>query len=111
MNKKEIIKRFAQLYFLSYDDAAALVDDENEDEVMHKITSYIAQQIKSKSKIVLNRKQKRKLMKKAGKQGRNQLNMISDTSTKRGYIDLIQKLRKLNEQKEKEENDNAIENN
>ena len=111
MNKKEIITRFAQLYNLSYDDAAALVDDENENEVMNKITSYIAQQIKSKSKIVLNRKQKRKLMKKAGKQGRNQFNTISDTSTKLGYIDLIQKLRKLNEQKEKEENDNAIENN
>ena len=111
MNKKEIITRFAQLYNLSYDDAAALVDDENENEVMNKITSYIAQQIKSKNKIVLNRKQKRKLMKKAGKQGRNQLNTISDTSTKLGYIDLIQKLRKLNEQKEKEENDNAIENN
>ena len=111
MNKKEIIIRFSQLYNLSYEEAAALVDDENEEEVMHKITSYIAQQIKSKNKIVLNRKQKRKLMKKAGKQGRNQLNMISDTSTKLGYIDLIQKLRKLNEQKEKEENDNAIENN
>ena len=111
MNKKEIITRFAQLYDLSYDDAVALVDDETEEGMMNKITSYIAQQIKSKNKIVLNRKQKRKLMKKAGKQGRDQLNTISDTSTKFGYIDLIQKLRKLNEQKEKEENDNAIENN
>ena len=111
MNKKEIITRFAQLYDLSYDDAAALVDDETEDGMMNKITSYIAQQIKSKNKIVLNRKQKRKLMKKAGKQGRDQIQNITDTSTKLGYIDLIQKLRKLNEQKEKEENDNANENN
>ena len=111
MDKKEIIKRFAQLYDLSYDDAAVLVDDETEDGMMNKITSYIAQQIKSKNKIVLNRKQKRKLMKKAGKQGRDQIQNITDTSTKLGYIDLIQKLRKLNEQKEKEENDNANENN
>lgn len=111
MNKKEIITRFAQLYDLSYDDAAALVDDETEDGMMNKITSYIAQQIKAKNKVVLNRKQKRKLMKKAGKQGREQVEALTDTSTKLGYINLIQQLRKLNEKREQENNDNVNENN
>ena len=108
MNKKEIITRFAQLYDLSYNDAAALVDGENEEEIMNKITSYSIQKIREKKNMPRNRKQRRGLVKKFGK---DQFEAIKDTSTKLSYIDLIQKLRKLNEQKEKEENDNAIENN
>ena len=108
MNKKEIITRFAQLYDLSYNDAAALVDGENEEEIMNKITSYSIQKIREKNNMPLNRKQRRGLVKKFGK---DKFEAIKDTSTKLSYIDLIQKLRKLNEQKEKEENDNAIENN
>ena len=45
----------------------------------------------------MNRAQRRALMKKAGKQGRGQIDLVSDTAKKLAYIQLIQDLRKLNE--------------
>ena len=53
----------------------------------------------------LNRAQRRALMKKGGKTGRRQLSVINETAQKLNYIDLIQELRKLNEEKEKEDNE------
>ena len=50
----------------------------------------------------LNRAQRRALKKKMGKKGEEDLNLISDTAKRLSYVDLIQKLRKLNKEKENE---------
>lgn len=108
MNKKETIARFAQLYNITYEEAAQKVDAETDEEILNKISSYIANDIRQKNNIVLNRAARRKLQKKVGK---NNIKTITDTSTKLGYIDLIQKLRELNEKKGDEVNENSIEDN
>ena len=68
------------------------------------ITSSMESQLNNFSH--MNRAQKRATLKKIGKKGRGQLGTISETARKLTYIDLIQKLRKLNEEKVKENNDN-----
>lgn len=49
-----------------------------------------------------NRAERRALMKKMGKEGYNEFMAISETAAKLDYIDLIQKLRELNEKKKDE---------
>lgn len=49
----------------------------------------------------LNRAQRRYLAKKAGKQSRGEIETISEVAKKLTYIKLIEGLRKLNEEKEK----------
>lgn len=53
----------------------------------------------------LNRAQRRFLAKKAGKTGRAQMETISEAAKKLTYVRLIEGLRKLNEIKEKENED------
>lgn len=52
---------------------------------------------------VFNREQRRKLQKKMGKQGKKKLDLVGETARKLNYIDLIQRLRVLNEEKEQKE--------
>ena len=68
-----------------------------------EIETSIAESIDEKTQFQpRNRAERRALMKKAGKRGRRQLNTISETAKKLDYIELIQKLRELNEKKENE---------
>ena len=46
-----------------------------------------------------------------GKKGEEDLNLISDTAKRLSYVDLIQKLRKLNKEKENENYEDANEDN
>lgn len=55
-----------------------------------------------------NRAERRKFAKKLGKSGREKMGTISETAKKLAYINLIQNLRKMNE--EKENNEDTIEN-
>ena len=71
------------------------------------ITSSVEKELDSFGK--MNRAQKRAALKKMGKKGRGQLGTISETARKLTYIDLIQKLRKLNKEKE-DENEQATKN-
>lgn len=54
-----------------------------------------------------NRAERRAFAKKLGKTGRAQFSSISETAKKLNYIDLIQKLRKLNNEKESN-NENLV---
>lgn len=77
-------------------------------ETIESVTTAIRSDIDEKTKDIappMNRAQRRALMKKQGKKGRQHLNLISDTAKKLDYIELIQKLRELNAKKEKEENE------
>ena len=73
-------------------------------ETLEAVETLINSQVENNSDIQLNRTQRRALAKKAGKRGRTQLEAIGETAKKLDYIDLIQKLRKMNEEKEKENN-------
>ena len=74
-------------------------------ETIAAIQKNITKDIENNSAPKLNRAQRRSLAKKAGKKGRSQLATISETAKKLNYIELIQKLRKLNEEKEKSNNE------
>ena len=82
----------------------AVVDDKN---AIENLKNFLGEKIGIK----LNRKQRRKLAKKGGKKGRQQLSSITDTAKKLNYIDLIEKLRILNEKKEQENYEDADEDN
>ena len=79
-------------------------------ETLEAVETLINSQVENNSDIQLNRAQRRALAKKAGKRGRAQLEAIGETAKKLDYIDLIQKLRKMNEEKEKENNETITEN-
>lgn len=81
----------------------------NENEELDKLVEETTTKINQKSTVhPRNRAERRALEKKLGKQGRLQMDLISDTTKKLNYIDLIQKLRKLNKEKENEENNESI---
>lgn len=56
-----------------------------------------------------NRAERRRFAKKLGKSGRAKMGTISETAKKLTYVNLIQKLRELNEEKENENYEQATE--
>lgn len=108
MNK--LIERFAEIQGISYEEAEKQIGAETDEEILANIQAVTTQMIIQKSQVKLNRAQRRALAKKTHNptmKNQNAIDAIADTTTKLNYIDLIQKLRKLNEKKEKEENDAA----
>ena len=98
---KDLIERFAAIQKISIEEATQLIGGETEDEVLDKIKDFTINKINTNSK--LNRAQRRALAKKAGKKGKNAAETVSDMAKKLNYIELIQKLRELNEKKENED--------
>lgn len=98
----ELIQRFAKVNNISIEEAEQLVGAETEEEVFKKIEKYTLKNIKEKM-LPLNRAQRRALAKKQKKKNKDYTaEAIADTTKKLNYIDLIQKLRDLNEKKENE---------
>ena len=109
--KQDLIERFAAIQNITAEQATELVGGESEEEVMKKIQDYTIQKIREKT-VHLNRAQRRALQKKYGKGAKlgtldEQQAVINETAQKLSYIDLIQKLRKLNEEKAKETDDDG----
>ena len=105
ITQNDLIKRFAEIQGMTYEDAAKEVGAETDEEIMKKITDFTVQKINGGVK--LNRAQRRALAKKnkgnkAKAAQKSQIDEINETAAKLNYIDLIQKLRKLNEEKAKE---------
>lgn len=103
--ENDLIKRFAEIQKMDYAEAEKLVGADTEEEIMKKITDFTVQKINGGVK--LNRAQRRALAKKnKGKKAqtaqKSQIDEINETAAKLNYIDLIQKLRVLNEKKAKE---------
>ena len=96
MERQEIISRLAMLYGISEKDAKDIVGDGTDEEVSSRITQYITERIRAAAHF--NREQRRAIKKKT----KSEAELISNTSKKFAYIDLIQKLRELNEKKENE---------
>ena len=103
--ENDLIKRFAEIQKMDYAEAEKLIGADTEEEIMKKITDFTVQKINGGIK--LNRAQRRALAKrnkgkKAQAAQKSQIDEINETATKLNYIDLIQKLRVLNEKKAKE---------
>jgi len=104
-NHNDLIQRFSEIQGITYEEAEQEVGAESEEEIMRKITDFTIKKINGGIK--LNRAQRRALAKKnKGKKAqmaqKSQIDEINETATKLNYIDLIQKLRVLNEKKAKE---------
>lgn len=111
MEPNKLIERFAEIQGITYEEAVNKIGGDNDDEILANIENFTKQQIILNSNLKLNRAQRRALKKKLGKQGNNEVEVISETAQKLNYIDLIQKLRELNKKKEIEKNETINENN
>ena len=104
---QELIERYAAIQGISYEEAELQVGAPTEEEILKKIEDKTIEKINS-TKVPMNRAQRRALKKKVGAKkyaemisnDDNAVTAISETAKKLNYISLIQKLRKLNEEKE-----------
>lgn len=109
---QELIEHFAEARGISIEEAREKIGADTEDEIMRNITNFTIEKI-NQSAPKLNRAQRRALAKKHKGKGKKfptpqeQMDEINETAKKLNYIDLIQKLRKLNEEKAKENEDEA----
>ncbi len=107
----ELVARFALIQNISKEEARAQVGADTPEEVLKNIQEKTIEKINS-TKVPINRAQRRALKKKVGAkryaemiaENGNEIEAISETARKLNYVDLIQKLRKLNKEKEQEEN-------
>ena len=112
----ELIERYAKIQNISIEQAQEEVGAPTEEEILKKIQDKTIEKINS-TRVPMNRAQRRALKKKVGAKKYAEMvaesgdvtGVISETAAKLNYIDLIQKLRKLN--KEKEENGTIIDEN
>ena len=111
LTRHELIERYASIQGISYEEAELQIGAPTEEEILKKIEQKTIEKINATS-VKMNRAQRRAFQKKYGKNAipqatpQEQMEVINDTARKLSYIDLIQKLRKLNEEKAKEnEND------
>lgn len=116
---EEVIKRYSEIHQISIEEAEAEVGADTIDKILKNIQDKTLEKIRSQQ-LPMNRAQRRALKKKMGAkkyaemaaEGGDVIEAVSETAKKLNYIDLIQKLRKLNEEKEQEENGKTtIENN
>ena len=109
----ELIERFAQIQNITKEEAREQVGADTPEEVLKKIQDKTIEKINS-TRVPMNRAQRRALKKKVGakkyaemvSESGDVVTAVSETAAKLNYVDLIQKLRKLN--KEKEENGENI---
>ena len=109
----EIIERYAQIQKISIEQAKEEIGADTTEKILKNIEQKTLDKIHEKMP-VMNRAQRRAMKKKVGAkkyaemmaQNNDPTAVITEAAKKLNYIDLIQKLRKLN--KEKEENGETI---
>ena len=107
---EELIKRYSEIQKISIEEAREQVGADTEEEVLKKIQEKTIEKINS-TRLPMNRAQRRALKKKVGakkyaeiaNESGDVVTAVSETAKKLNYIDLIQKLRKLNKEKEQED--------
>ena len=102
----ELVARFALIQNISKEEAREQVGANTPEEVLKKIQDKTIEKINS-TRVPMNRAQRRALKKRVGAkryaemtENGEAIEAISETAKKLNYIDLIQKLRKLNAEKE-----------
>ena len=107
LNCEELISRYAEIQQISIEQAREEVGAPTEEEILKKIEQKTIDKINS-TRVPMNRAQRRALKKKVGAkkyaemvaESDDVVGAVSETAKKLNYIDLIQKLRILNEEKE-----------
>ncbi len=110
LTRQELIERFAEIQQISVEEAEKQVGAPTEEEILKKISDKTIEKINS-TRVPMNRAQRRALKKKVGAkkyaemvaEGNDVVGAVSETAKKLNYIDLIQKMRKLNAEKENED--------
>ena len=108
--KEDLIKRYADIQKITLEEANEQVGADTVEEVLKKIEEKTLEKIRS-TQPPMNRAQRRALKKKLGAkkyaeltaQSGDAVGAVAETAKKLNYIDLIQKLRKLNEEKKNNE--------
>ena len=106
ITREELIERYATIQQISIEEAEEQVGAPTEEEILKKIQDKTIEKINS-TRVPMNRAQRRALKKKIGAkkyaemvaESGDVVGAVSETAKKLNYIDLIQKLRKLNEEK------------
>ena len=106
LTKQELIERYAEIQQISIEEAEEQVGAPTEEEILKKIEQKTIEKINS-TRVPMNRAQRSALKKKVGAkkyaemvaESGDVVGAVSETAKKLNYIDLIQKLRKLNEEK------------
>lgn len=114
LTKEELAERYAKIQQISIEQAMEEIGAQTEEEMLKKIEQKTIEKINS-TRVPMNRAQRRALKKKVGakkyaemvNESGDVVEAVSETAKKLNYIDLIQKLRKLNEEKEKENEDDG----
>lgn len=104
--KQELIERFAKIQNISIEEANEKIGGETAEEVLKNLQDFTLNKIRN-TQVPMNRAQRRALKKKVGAKKYAEMvaesgditTAVSETAAKLNYIDLIQKLRKLNEEK------------
>ena len=117
LSRDELVQRYAEIQNITVEQAEQEVGAPTDYEVLKNIEEKTIEKIR-KTQVPMNRAQRRALKKKVGSKKYAEMvahgdvvETISETAKKLNYIDLIQKLRKLNEEKEKENGETTTENN
>lgn len=108
--KEELIERYATIQKISIEEAKEQIDADSIEDVLKNIEKKTIEKINS-TRVPMNRAQRRALRKKVGAKKYAEMiaesgdvtTAISETAAKLNYIDLIQKLRKLNEEKKNDD--------
>lgn len=106
--KEELIKRYAEIQQITESEANEQVGADTIEEILKNIENKTLEKIRA-TQPPMNRAQRRALKKKVGAKkyaemmadSGNVVETVAETAKKLNYVDLIQKLRKLNEEKEK----------
>ena len=106
LSRDELIQRYAEIQNITIEQAEQEVGAPTDYEVLQNIEEKSLEKIR-KTQVPMNRAQRRALKKKVGSKKYAEMvangdvvETVSETAKKLNYIDLIQKLRKLNEEKE-----------
>lgn len=113
----ELIERYASIQGISYEEAELQIGAPTEEEILKKIQDKTIEKINN-TRIPMNRAQRRALKKKVGAKkyvemvadSGDAVTAVSETAKKLNYIHLIEKLKKINEEKEKNGTDDDEEN-
>ena len=108
--KEELIKRFAIVQNISFEEAKSQIDSDNIEEVLKNIQAKTLERIRAYNP-PMNRAQRRALKKKVGAkkyaemvvENGDVVEAVSETAKKLNYISLIEKLKELNAKKENED--------
>ena len=106
LSRDELIQRYAEIQNITIEQAEQEVGAPTDYEVLQNIEEKTLEKIR-KTQVPMNRARRRALKKKVGSKKYAEMvangdvvETVSETAKKLNYIDLIQKLRKLNEEKE-----------